>query len=509
MRKYVFIFIILKFFSLFFILKRVDALLVCKSPLKYCSENYKERCTTRDGRSGTKQCFKEGCNETGGGGPSCPWQGSSRCGECVPDDNNPPPPPNVSLCNQTEGGGVGICVKPDGRYCQPSCNNEWNASPNEPNVECRRVSCSPCGNNTTCCRKVNPPTNPPTNPSPPPTEVPMPTPSYTTPPVNPPKTPTPTLTKTPTPTITPSPTPTIFYVTATPRPTESSRYEVRNQGNVSYIWICLRTEAYNGNQYGPGLDHRLKATGQLPHSYGQDIYIVGCVTNNQTIYCTTGNSERDRYLGISKLDQHTFQLLHPQNPFKIGTNTNSVEAYVRSTTRDFMTHTIYAVYRNPSLGNEFGQGGLQQGTTIFSSSDETKCVLIKWDPKGKVIDYYTKKPVNNVEIILLDEKGKKIIEPGLVNPKKTKEDGSFDFFISEDNNRLYKIKVNLPKDYRLIDNKEIINKLPKEFSDSSKYIIYSENLILKLNDIKNKEVIIFIRSNKENFWRKILNFFIN
>jgi len=492
MKKLFLIFLIFQFFSFLTLKKEVNAL-ECQPPKKYCSENYTESCTTDDGRAGVKYCFKEGCNDTGGGGPTCPWQGNSHCGPCVPQGTPPPAPTDISECSQISGHEAGRCVRISGqRSCQPSCNNEWSASPSEPNVECVEVKCNPCGNNTSCCRRRRL------------TDTPPPPPSTETPP-QPTRTPTPT--NTPTPTRTP--TPTIIYVTATPVSTGSPRNQSPIRDNVGYVWVCLKTEAYSGNEYGAGLDHRLKATGQLPHSYGQDIYIVGCVTNNQGIYCTTGNSEKDRYLGISKLDQHTFQILHPQqNPFKIPTNTNQIETYVRSTSRDFMTHTIYAVYRNPSSGVDVGQGGLQQGMPVFSLNAENKCILIKWDPKGKVIDYYTKKPVNNVEIILLNERGQKIIEPGLVNPQKTKEDGIFDFFISEDN-RLYKIKVNLPKDYRLIDKKEIINKLPKEFSDPSKYIIYSKNLILKLKDTKNKEVIIFIKSNKENFWRKILNFFIN
>jgi hypothetical protein len=494
MRKIFLIFLIFQFLS-FLTVKKVNAL-TCSPPLKYCSENYTESCTTSDGRSGVKYCFKEGCNETGGGGPTCPWQGNSHCGPCVAQGTPPPAPTDIADCSQISGQEAGKCVRISGqRSCQPSCYNEWSASPSEPDVECVEVKCNPCGNNTTCCRKKNPP-----NPSSPPL-----TSQPTRPPISTP-TPMPTSTPTPTPTNTPTPTPTIIYVTATPVPTGGASYQSPIQGSIGYVWVCLKTEAYNGSWYGAGLDHRLKVSGQLPHSYNQDIYIVGCVTKNQSVYCTTGNELLDQSLHLNRLNQHTFQVIHPQNPFKIPTNTNQIEAYVRSTTRDFMTHTVYAVYKNPSSEMNVGQGGLQQGTTVFSSSAETKCVLIKWDPKGRVLDYFTKKPIANIEISLVDEKGKKIVEPGLVNPQKSVKDGRFDFFVSEEKGRLYKLKVDVPKEYQLIDEREIKN-LPKKFFDASKYLIYTKNLKIKATD--KREIIIFLKPKKGSFWKNILRFFIN
>ena len=512
MRKIFLIFLIFQFLS-FLTVKKVNAL-KCSPPLKYCSENYTESCTTSDGRSGTKYCFKEGCNATGGGGPSCPWQGNSRCGPCVAQDTPPPAPTNIPDCGQISGQEAGKCVRITGqRSCQPSCHNQWSASPSEPDVECVEVKCDPCGNNNTCCRKrpsSPPPTSPPTIPPPtPPISTPTPTIPYTlTTPTNPPtRLPTPTSTPTPTPTNTPTPTPTIIYVTATPAPTGSARYQSPIRDNVGYIWVCLKTEAYSGNEYGAGLDHRLKVSGQLPHSYNQDIYIVGCVTKNQSVYCTTGNDVHDQSLHLNRLTQHTFQVIHPQNPFKIPTNTNQIEAYVRSTTRDFMTHTVYAVYQNPSSGINVGQGGLQQATTVFSSNAKNECILIKWDPRGRVLDYYTKKPVPNIEVILVNEEGKRVIEPGLVNPQKTDKNGRFNFYVSENGNNLYKIKIASSKKYKLVTNKEELGKIPDEFKDSSKYIVYKGNDKIKGNE--KKEIIIFLKPTEDNLLLRILRFFIN
>jgi 5-hydroxyisourate hydrolase-like protein (transthyretin family) len=343
---------------------------------------------------------------------------------------------------------------------------------------------------------------------PPVTPTPTSTPT-STPTLTPTNTPTPTSTPTSTPTLTPTntptPTPTIIYVTATPAPTGSARYQSPIRDNVGYIWVCLEAEAYSGNDYGAGLDHRLKVSGQLPHSYNQDIYIVGCVTRNQSVYCTTGDESLDRSFRLNRLTQHTFQVIHPQNPFRIPTNTNQIEAYVRSTTRDFMTHTVYAVYINPSSGINVGQGGLQQATTVFSSNAENKCILIKWDPKGRVLDYFTKKPIANVEISLFDEKGKKIVEPGLVNPYKTNEDGQFNFYVDERENNFYRLKIDLPSVYQLIGEAEPKN-IPQEFKDESKYIIYHPEL--KVRGDEKKEVIIFLKPKRDNILIRILRFFV-
>ena len=514
MKKIFLIFLIFQFLS-FLTVKKVNALR-CPPDLKYCSENYTESCTTSDGRIGKKFCYKEGCNNDGGGGINCPWQGNSHCGPCVSEGTSPPAPTDIPDCGQSEGQEAGKCVKITGqRSCQPSCYNQWSASPSEPDVECVKVVCAPCGNNNTCCRKrpsSPPPTSPPTIP---PISIPTPTITDTlTTPTNPPTrpptrrfTPTPTPTPTDTPTPTPTPTPTIIYVTATPTPTGSARYQSPIRDNVGYIWVCLKTEAYSGNEYGTGLDHRLRVSGQLPHSYNQDIYIVGCVTKNQSVYCTTGNDAHDQSLHLNRLTQHTFRVIHPQNPFKIPTNTNQIEAYIRSTTRDFMTHTVYAVYKNPSSEINVGQGGLQQGMPVFSYNAETKCVLIKWDPRGRVLDYYTKKPVPNIEVDLVTEEGKRVIEPGLVNPQKTDKNGRFDFYVSENGNNLYKIKIASSKKYKLVTNKKELDKIPDKFKDSSKYIVYKGNDKIKGNE--KKEIIIVLKPTEDNLLLRILRFFIN
>jgi hypothetical protein len=482
---------IIFFILLIFLNKEVKG--ACPSGLVPCSEHYPESCTV-NGQAGTRMCHKFGCNSDGSSGPACPWGQGSYCEPCQINNPNPTNPPPNDSCNCITGCQAGICTRQGGvgygsGFCNPVCNSEWSYPSDWSNVECVTLGCT-CGNNKVCCRLKNVTgTLPPPPPPPSPTSIP----------------PTATPTITPTPTNTPTPTPTIIYVTATPAPTGSARYQSPIRDNVGYIWICLKTEAYSGNEYGAGLDHRLKATGSLPHSYSQDTYIVGCVTTHNNIYCTTGNSSLDNLLRLNKLDQHTFTLLYPSNPFKIPQTTNQITAYVRSTTRDFMTHTVYAVYKNPSSEMNVGQGGLQQGTTVFSSSAETKCVLIKWDPKGRVLDYFTKKPIANIEISLFNEKGKKIVEPGLVNPYKTNEDGQFNFYVDERENNFYRLKIDLPSGYQLIGEAEAKN-IPQEFKDESKYIIYHPEL--KIRGDEKKEVIIFLKPKRDNILIRILRFFV-
>jgi len=511
---------IIFFILLIFLNKEVKG--ACSSGLVPCSEHYSESCTV-NGQSGTQICHKFGCNSDGSSGSTCPWGQGSYCEPCQVNNPNPTNPPPNDSCNCVTGCQAGICTRQGGvgygpGFCNQVCNSEWSYPSDWPNVECVTLGCT-CGNNKVCCRLKNvtgtpppppppPPSPPPLSPSPPPPpppSVPPPSVPLPSPPTSIPPTATPTITLTPT--NTPTPTPTIIYVTATPAPTRSARYQSPIRDNVGYIWICLKTEAYNGDQYGAGLDHRLKVSGQLPHSYNQDIFIVGCVTKNQSVYCTTGNELLDGSLHLNKLNQHTFQVIHPQNPFKIPTNTNQIEAYVRSTTQDFMTHTIYAVYQNQSSGSRVGQGGLQQGTTLFSAGAETKCVLIKWDPKGRVLDYYTKKSIPNIEVSLVTEEGKKVIEPGLVNPQKTDKNGRFDFYVSESGNNLYKIKITSSKKYKLVTNKEELDKIPDEFKDSSKYIVYKGNDKIKGNE--KKEIIVFLKPTEDNLLLRILRFFIN
>ena len=498
---------IIFFILLIFLNKEVKG--ACPSGLVPCSEHYPESCTV-NGQAGTRMCHKFGCNSNGSGGSACPWGQGSYCEPCQinnPNPTNPPNPPPNDSCNCITGCHAGICTRQGGvgygsGFCNPVCNGEWSYPSDWSNVECVTLGCS-CSNNKVCCRLKNVTGTPPLPPPPPP-------PNSDPPPQNSnPPTPTPTSTPTPTPTNTPTPTPTIIYVTATPAPTGSARYQspIRDRDNVGYIWVCLKTEAYSGNEYGAGLDHRLKVRGQLPHSYNQDIYLVGCVTRNQSVYCTTGDESLDRSLRLNRLTQHTFQVIHPQNPFRIPTNNNQIEAYVRSTTRDFMTHTVYAVYQNPSSGINVGQGGLQQGMPVFSYNAETRCILIKWDPRGRVLDYYTKKPVPNIEVILVNEEGKRVIEPGLVNPQKTDKNGRFNFYVSENGNNLYKIKISSLKKYKLVTNKKELDKIPDEFKDSSKYIVYKGNDKIKGNE--KKEIIIFLKPTEDNLLLRILRFFIN
>jgi hypothetical protein len=99
MRKIFLIFLIFQFLS-FLTVKKVNAL-TCPPDLKYCSENYTESCTTSDGRSGKKFCYKEGCNKDGGGGINCPWQGNSHCGPCVAEGTSPPAPTDIPDCGQS------------------------------------------------------------------------------------------------------------------------------------------------------------------------------------------------------------------------------------------------------------------------------------------------------------------------------------------------------------------------------------------------------------------------
>jgi len=98
--------------------------------------------------------------------------------------------------------------------------------------------------------------------------------------------------------------------------------------------------------------------------------------------------------------------------------------------------------------NMAGEHGTQKlGTFGFGdNSDETKCVMIKWDPRGAVFDAETLKPLEGVEVTLLrkNEKGEFAqlrtdeVFGGIVNPQRTGQEGAFAFYVPDGT---YKIDV--------------------------------------------------------------------
>lgn len=376
-------------------------------------------------------------------------------------------------CNDCSTIGCGKCSN-SGCANYPSCNGQGRACSHTcptDNTESCDWRCAPCGNAGTC-----PPHQPPPPPLPPPTNPPPPPPS-------------PTPTKTPTPTITPTPTPTIIYITATPTPANSQQNSSDHPQIPGYVWICLSSQTYNGTEYGGTKDHKLKLTGTLPDSFNKDVYIVSCVEISSTVYCTTGNSSLDNRLNLNKANSHTFEVFYPTNPTRIlATAQQQLTAYVRSTTQQAIIHKFFAVYQTTTGQQGNPNAGLQQAELLFSSSAETECVLIKWDPHGKVLDYQINQPISNIKLTLVDKKGNKVKEPGLKNPQFTNEKGEFNFYVSNNQSSNYQIKIDFPETYK-IEDKIDLEKIEKTFG--KKILVYQKNKEYRFDE--QRPILIFLK----------------
>ena len=401
-----------------------------------CSERYLAPCTTASGQPGVQICYKFGCSPDGRGGPACTWGPGSYCEPCrVPGQPTPTPAPNCQLTDPSMAS-VGYCTLEGlqqgdlgqglgAGQCQAVCSADWSYPPDYPGVvECREVVCS-CGNARTCCRIEEQPTPGQPTETPPVQNTPTPTP--------PPPTPPPVISNVPTPT----PKPTIVYLTPTPTPEGGGRPDFQNKNQT---WVCLKSEFYK--------KYQLKVSGLLPAKV-QELYIVGCIETEDDILCTTGNDQEDRRLRLNKYPQHNFKLIQPEsNPFKLGAS--EVEAIVYSYTPDQLVHQFYAVFENDQASIEGEGRSPQLGTFPFSEGDQSECVIIRWDPRGRVLEKEGLKPVEGVKITLLDLKGKKVKQPGLQNPLFTDKNGGFDFMVQEGR---YYIEIEVPEGYSLIGDR--------------------------------------------------------
>ena len=232
-------------------------------------------------------------------------------------------------------------------------------------------------------------------------------------------------------------------------------------------------------------------------------YIAGCVETEQNINCTTGSQTADQRLRITRLPEHSFRLLYPEdNPFEI--NSDKIEnAIVYSRTEQVLTHKFYAVFENTAENLIDTESTIQYGDIVFREGEESECVLIMWDPKGQVLEYPDLSPVAGVELTLLSQQGKKIKLPGLQNPLRTNSEGRFDFLVPDGK---YKLKISVPEDFKIIDNPSIssLAYLPE------KSFVYKKDMIIDTKEKKDYQLIILLQ--RKNFLDKIkelISSFIN
>jgi hypothetical protein len=480
--------------------------------VKYCGEIYTEPCPN----GGVRECRKEGCNETGGGGPSCPWEGDSKCGPCSAP-GTPVPTVPVQPCNIILGSEVGRCDRVSGpRHCQPACNNEWSASPAEPNVECKALICDPCTNNTTCCRKISPPpsTTPPPTTSPPgrpPTNTPPPTtPPGTPPPTTPPGPPTvtpggpptvtpgepptvtpggPTLTPTPTitpggptltltPTITPGgPTSTITPIpTNTPTPTKTptpTNTPIPGTPTPTYIPVALPT--YRAGQTNPLNLSRPSQTWRCLKSQtytglvkpGNHVDHRLRLTGEQfplkkdvyIVGCVATSGGTKCTSGSNKLDVSLDLATDPNHTFVVQPDNpmiinNDRGAVDKVVFSRTKESTVHAFYA--ILLNEpvvdERTGGTIQYKSFNFKEDITKCTAVRWDPYGRVFDSQSLEPIPEVKITIEDINKKPVNLPGLTNPDTTNPAGTFNFMVEAGS---YYLNPEAPLGYQFLSSPKL------------------------------------------------------
>lgn len=209
-----------------------------------------------------------------------------------------------------------------------------------------------------------------------------------------------------------------------------------------YITGCLRVVETKlpGVTIDGKTDHIAKVAGS-GFPVGKDIYIVGCISTNTGIHCTSGDANIDKRLKEIGFTTNSFsghEFKAENNPVR--SQDGKVEVILRSATPRGEDHSFFGV---AEVTREEYQGEartVQLGTFGFSD-DPKKCIGIHWDPKGRVFDSQTLEPLPAIQVTLLDSNKNSVNLPGVANPVETKEDGLFNFFVP---NGTYYLSISKP-----------------------------------------------------------------
>lgn len=208
----------------------------------------------------------------------------------------------------------------------------------------------------------------------------------------------------------------------------------------AYITGCLKVVDSNlqGVRVDGKGDHVAKVAGS-GFPVGKDIYIVGCISTDGGIRCTSGDSQIDEHLNEIGFVTNPF----PGYEFKSQTNPirsqdGSIEVILRSATPKSEDHSFFGIAEVTKEEYQGEAKTIQMGTFNFSD-DPKKCIGIHWDPKGRVFDSQSLEPLPLSTVTLLDANKNKVNLAGVANPMITKEDGLFNFFVP---NGTYYLSIN-------------------------------------------------------------------
>lgn len=359
---------------------------------------------------------------------------------------------------------IGNCDQND-TVCQSACTSNGSCTAGEPS--CGQVTQGEDNCKNACYKRGGACSSTPGQPT-------------STPPPRPTSAPTPT----PTAAVSPTPVQASQIVSSFPTPTRAANTSSGSSVPQDQRWVCLQASPCSnsasqcsGNSV-KDIGHRVKLTSKTDVKPLAGItYIIECLQTSQGPRCTTGNSNLDRqvlgtdnyssyqslygygFLGFFNQDGRT----SVPNPIQTPSSGNIGIFEWESQTRDTLGHIFLAM--NPFSGSNIvagDQGGQQQTGLDFSVANKN-CIMIKWDPQGQVFDSQTLKPLANVEITLFRKNSddqfmvvnNNDVLGGIINPVKTSQDGSYNFFVPEG---VYKIKAQTPN-YDIYTSNEFIQKV--------------------------------------------------
>ncbi len=222
-------------------------------------------------------------------------------------------------------------------------------------------------------------------------------------------------------------------------------------------WVCLKPVAAQSGMGDSAFRQTLLTEADAKPLPSAETYVIECVATDQGQICTSGKTATDQvvykknnlgelqanigytYVGLFKADGVTAEA-NPVMSDAAG-DLGSIEWESRSA--HFQRKFLAMNYWTPNDVVTGTVGGQQQGTFDFEQADK-KCVMISWDPYGRVFDSQTLEPVSGARVTLLVEKNgtyvqmttADILGGNLINPQITKEDGQFSFVVPDGNYKL-------------------------------------------------------------------------
>jgi hypothetical protein len=379
-------------------------------------------------------CKDNKCQQFYNGTPGMPNSCDMNNPNSCKADNTPTPTPQPPPSSCVEGASCGPVVSGSGSGQQCSNNDAGKCSPGCAGGWCNGGKCS-----------CTPPTQPPNTP-PPPTNTPAPT-----------ATPTPAVQQVSEISLTPTP-------TSQPGVTPSASARVKLAQKVSCLQAFPCLTSGECAQAGNLADRvALKLKPNVTPIPNKDVYIFECFQMNNQQICTTGDSSVDSQATVFGNDNAgelrskgyvfgtgttglwdstgTNRVSNPLSTLKPSDKLHWESSYPSFTGRIFMM-----MQKLDDSDINGGAGGQQLGTIDFNSA-QSKCIMIKWDPYGRVYDSYTLEPLSDAQVTLFSKQANQFKEvattdiPGLRNPIKTNVDGSFNFYTPPGT---YQLKVSLP-----------------------------------------------------------------